>query len=69
MAGVWAKSKSEHFELKYAVPDHAPSLKNIYKWIAEFKRNSNRLQDKPRSRQPITESLLSNIDLVRTRDL
>ena len=53
------------FELKPAVSEHASSFKTIYREIVEFKKNSNRLQDKPRPGPSITVSTASNIKLVR----
>ena len=41
-------------ELKTAVPGHALSLKTVYSWMGEFKKNPGRVKDKPRSGRPIS---------------
>jgi len=46
-------------ELKKAVPDHAPSLKTIYRWIVNSKKKSVRVEDKPRPGRPITKCMKS----------
>ena len=52
-------------ELKTAVPDHTPSLKTVYRWMGEFKKNPDRVQDKPRSGRPISGWITSNIKRVK----
>ena len=42
-------------ELKTAVPDHAPSLKTVYRWMVNSKKKSVRVEDKPRPGRPITK--------------
>ena len=52
-------------ELKTAVPDHAPSLKTVYRWMVNSKKKSVRVEDKPRPGRPITKCTSSNIDQVK----
>jgi len=52
-------------ELKKAVPDHAPSLKTVYRWMVNSKKKLVRVEDKPRPGRPITKCASSNIDQVK----
>lgn len=52
-------------ELELAIPNHAPHLKTVYKWIKINKEKTERLEDLPRSGAPRTKITPSNIKLVR----
>jgi hypothetical protein len=52
-------------ELKTAMPDHAPSLKTVHRWMVEFKKNLDRVEDKPRPGRPITGRTPSKIEQVK----
>ena len=50
-------------ELELAIPNHAPHLKTVHKWIKINKEKKERLEDLPRSGAPRTKITPSNIKL------
>ena len=44
--------------------EHAPSYATVKRWVNEFKRGRNNVEDEPRSGRPLTATTPDNIDLV-----
>ena len=52
-------------ELKTAIPQKHPSLSTVTRWLNQFKRGVDDLEDKHRKGNSITETIHANIERVR----